>query len=142
MKPVENTLPLVKNGRPLSRRFLGDIFAKKNPEAKEFKAYLKGHNRYALGKDEWGNDIMHNVRGIRTIWDKKIIFNMDFETAFSEINLPAIKTLRPFIEEGSIQDNLYRRLPAFARTSLQPNNCLKPFNSKSRYSRPETNCNN
>lgn len=62
MKPVENTLPLVKNGRPLSRRFLGDIFAKKNPEAKEFKAYLKGHNRYAFGKDEWGNDIMHNVR--------------------------------------------------------------------------------
>ena len=42
----ENTQPLVKDGKRLSRRFLGNINPENVFEKKELKAYLKGHTHF------------------------------------------------------------------------------------------------
>ena len=41
-----NTQPLIKNGKRLTRRFLGSLFPKNGYEKAELKAYLKGHSRF------------------------------------------------------------------------------------------------
>jgi hypothetical protein len=56
------TSPLVKDGKRLTRRFLGVIDSKLTIERNEFKAYLKGHQMYPYGRYESGQTIYHPVR--------------------------------------------------------------------------------
>lgn len=45
------TSPLVKEGKSLTRRFLGNIKPQNTMEQKEYKAYLKGNKYFTFGKD-------------------------------------------------------------------------------------------
>lgn len=58
---VENTSPLVKDGKRLTRRFLGNLFPKTVFEKNELKAYLKGKTHFTY-KNNSDNYHLHKVR--------------------------------------------------------------------------------
>lgn len=46
MPEIKNTAPLIKDGKKLTRRFLGNLFPINVLEKNELKAYLKGSPNY------------------------------------------------------------------------------------------------
>lgn len=59
----ENTLPLIRNGQRLSRRFLGRVTGKLDAvERAELKSYLKGQTLFAYKRDEQCNQMYFKVR--------------------------------------------------------------------------------
>ena len=50
MEKETATSPLIKDGKILTRRFLGNLFPKNTPESNELKAYTKGHQEYTYGR--------------------------------------------------------------------------------------------
>lgn len=51
MTEISNTAPLIKDGKKLSRKFLGNLFPKTTIEKKELDAYLKGGSNFTFGID-------------------------------------------------------------------------------------------
>lgn len=46
MEKIENTSPLVMDGKKLTRRFLGELLPKNCLESKELQAYVAGGSNY------------------------------------------------------------------------------------------------
>lgn len=62
MEKATSTSPIIKNGKKLTRRFLGNLFPKTCIEGKELKAYLKGQNKYSYKKNDFGDPMYYPVR--------------------------------------------------------------------------------
>lgn len=59
---IKNTAPLVKDGKRLTRKFLGNLFPENCYENNELKAYVAGKSKFAYGRDENGNQRYYSVR--------------------------------------------------------------------------------